>query len=322
MPASDPQCGLLHCQHPLDPSQPDVQFVSPSASHYELMEIVRQLEGIRFVLETMFNASQQLQAQAQTYLENQKTHAESFLGRLDTPDYYPFVSLPVGTAVMDPPDGGKQFVMPGGAIVLVRPDGTMTAVCDGKAVDLAPGGSVVLPDGQTFQVQQDYHAVPHAAAGMEGLPHDVQPICIGRGRYRVAFPDGVVLTAWHAMPAEGQHPAQACMLHIANPTGGVLVISRKGIQGIGIEVQVRLLADGALGFRVLPDGSSGAVQYLHAGTARPLQGVVEVALSNGATITYRCGRAENDEDDHGHGDDAEGLSPSTFQCEERDQCGI
>ena len=331
MPESNPLCGLLHCQHPLDPNQPDVQFVSPSESHYELMEIAKQLEGIRLVLEAMFAASQQLQAEAQAYLQNQTMHAESYIERLERPDYYPFVSLPQGTTVTDLPDGGRQFVLPGGVIILVRTDHTVVILCDGRAinVDISLGGNVVLPNGQTYQVHGDWLVVTHAAAGIEGLPQDVQPVCIGRGRYRAEFADGVVLTAWHALPADDARPAQGCMLHVANPTGGILVVSRKGIQGIGVEVQVRLLADGALGFRVLPDGNPDAVQYLHAGTARPMQGIVEVALSNGNTIMYRCGRTPDapdggtsDGDGAGSGEEDSGNAPVIFQCEEHGQCSV
>lgn len=331
MPESNPLCGLLHCQHPLDPNQPDVQFVSPSESHYELMEIARQLEGIRLVLEAMFAASQQLQAEAQAYLQNQTMHAESYIERLERPDYYPFMSLPQGTTVTELSDGGRQFVLPGGIIILVRTDHTVVVICDGRAinVDISLGGNVVLSNGQTYQVHEEWLVVTHAAASIEGLPEDVQPICIGRGRYRAEFEDGVVLTAWHALPADDAHPAQECMLHVANPTGGILVISRKGIQGIGVEVQVRLLADGALGFRVLPDGNPDVVQYLHAGTARPMQGIVELALSNGNTITYRCGRAPDAPDDGtgdgdgaGSGEEDSGNAPVIFQCEERGQCSI
>jgi hypothetical protein len=331
MPESNPLCGLLHCQHPLDPNQPDVQFVSPSESHYELMEIAKQLEGIRLVLEAMFAASQQLQAEAQAYLQNQTMHAESYIERLERPDYYPFMSLPQGTTVTDLSDGGRQFVLPGGIIILVRTDHTVVNICDGRAinVDISLGGNVVLPNGQTYQVHEEWLVVTHAAAGIEGLPQDVQPICIGRGRYRAEFADGVVLTAWHALPADDAHPAQECVLHVANPTGGILVISRKGIQGIGVEVQVRLLADGALGFRVLPDGNPDVVQYLHAGTARPMQGIVELALSNGNTIMYRCGSTPDAPDDGtgdgdgaGSGEGDNGNAPVIFQCEERGQCSI
>ncbi|OQA28327.1 MAG: hypothetical protein BWY59_00783 [Verrucomicrobia bacterium ADurb.Bin345] len=331
MPDSNPLCGLLHCQHPLDPNQTDVQFVSPSDSHYELMEIARQLEGIRLILEAMFNASQQLQLQAQAYLLNQTTHAESFIGRLDVPDYYPFIALPPGTTVTDQPDGGRQFILPGGVIILVRTDHTVFVIHDGRAinVDISLGGNVLLPNGQAYQVHQDYLVVTQTTAGIEGLPPDIQPVCIGRGRYRTEFSDGVVLTIWHALPADDLHPVQECMLHAASPTGGILVVSRKGVQGIGIEVQVRLLADGSLGFRVLPDGNKDTVQYLHAGTARPMQGVVELALSNGTTITYRCGRSPDDtgggDDDgngSGSGNGVDASTPVTFQCEERGQCSL
>ncbi len=184
MPESNPLCGLLHCQHPLDPNQPDVQFVSPSESHYELMEIAKQLESIRMVLEAMFVASQQLQAEAQAYLQNQIMHAESYIERLERPDYYPFMSLPQGTTVTDLSDGGRQFVLPCGIIILVRTDHTVVVICDGRAinVDISLGGNVVLPNGQTYQVHGDWLVVTHAAAGIEGLPQDVQPVCIGRGR--------------------------------------------------------------------------------------------------------------------------------------------
>jgi hypothetical protein len=173
-------------------------------------------------------------------------------------------------------------------------------------------GVIVLPGGQQIEVDPDYATVPHSDAGVDGLPPGVTPVGIGNGRYKIAFPDGIILIVWHALPG------QECMLEIINPNGGILVISRKGIQGIGIEVQVRVLADGALGFRVLPDGTDG-VQYLHSGVARPLHGVVQVALSNGSSITYRCGRSG---DDGGEDTPDDVPAPCTFTCEERGQCSI
>ncbi len=313
MPDVNPLFGLLHCQHALDPQQDDVQFVSPSDSHYELMEVARQLEGIRIVLQAMFDASQQLQNEAQAYLQNQAVHAESFLGRLDAPDYYPFVALPQGTLVKECPDGGRQFVLPDGVVVVLKNDRTMLATHDGVAVKLTPqGGHVVLPNGQHFEVHAEFCRSTHTTAWIEGLPDSVEPVCIGKGRYRAEFPDGVVLTVWHALPK------QECMLSVANPTGGMLVISRKGIQGIGLEVQVRLLPDSALSFRVEPETNSATVQYLHSGVARPTEGIVQLALSNGTTVTYRCNAANSD--DNVTSDD--NATPHTFTCEERGQCSV
>ncbi len=309
---TNPVFALLHCQHPLDPQQNDVEFVSSSDSHYELMEIARQLEGIRVVLQAMFEASQQLQSEAQAYLRNQAVHAESFLGRLDTPDYYPFVTLPHGTLVKDCPDGGRQCVLPDGVVVVIRNDRTMVAAHDGKTATLTPhAGWVVLPNGQRFEVSEEFCRSTHTDAGIEGLPDSVEAVRIGERRYRAAFPDGVAVTVWRALPG------QECMLSVANPTGGLLIISRKGIQGIGLDVQVRLLPDGALGFQVQAEPDSSAVQYLHSGVARPEEGVVQLALSNGTTLTYRCGHAGNGGDSP-DGDDL----PHTFTCEERGQCSV
>ncbi len=319
--ADDPACGILHCHHPLDPEQPAVEFVSPSESHYELMEIVFQLERIRLMLADMFAAQQELQGQARAYLQNQARHAESYRGRLDTPDFYPFESLPQGTRVQVLPSGNRQFQLPDGRIIIVKENRTIIVIHDGNVVNvsISIGGVVVLPGGLEVRIVTEYLQSPHDEAGLEGLPN-IHPILIGRGRYRVTFSNGVILTAWHALPAEGNLPAQECMLQIANPTGGILVVSRKGIQGIGLDVQVRLLADGALGFKVLPDPAGGA-QYLHSGIARPQQGVVQVVLSSGVTITYRCGRSGTEPG--GDGDNTtDAPPPCTFTCEERDACQI
>lgn len=319
--ADDPACGILHCHHPLDPGQPAVEFVSPSESHYELMEIVYQLERIRLMLAENFAAQQELQGQARAYLQNQARHAESYVGRLDTPDFYPFESLPQGTRVQTLPSGRKQFHLPDGKIIIVKEDRSIVVVHDGNAVNVTfnLSGVIVLPGGLEVRIVVEYLRAPHDEAGIGGLPANIHPIQIGRGRYRVTFSNGVILTVWHALSAEGNLPAQECMLQIANPTGGILVVSRKGIQGIGLDVQVRLLADGALGFKVLPD-PAGGVQYLHSGVARPQQSIVQVALSSGVTITYRCGRSGNDPGDD---DNTAGAPPPrTFTCEERDTCPI
>jgi len=337
-----------------------VEVVSSSPSHFELVAIAREVArlrlaiegfradseallgevgGIRGILQAMFDNSLALQQQAADCLANQQRHAESYLAHLDEVDYYPFVTLPAGTTARDLPDGGREFGLPDGGIIRTRPDHGLTVIHDGRAmnVNISLAGTVILPDGRQFQVRKDYLRSTHAAAGIEGLPAGIQPTCIGRGRYRVEFPDGVIITVWHALPADGTHPAQECLLSVGNPTGGILVVSRKGIQGIGLTVQMRLLADSALAFRVQPDGNPDAAQYLHAGAARPMQGVVEIALSNGHTIVYRCGRDEDDgsggdggtgggsgggSGGSGSGTDASDASykPETFTCEERGQC--
>ena len=315
----NPLCGIKHCHHPLDPTQPPVEYVSPSESHYELMEIVFQLERIRLMLAGMHAGQQDLQNQARAYLENQARHAESYLGHLNRPNYYPFQSLPAGTRVQTLPSGKKQFHLPDGKIIILK-DREVVVVHDGNVVNLTVNlsGVIVLPGGLEVRVETEYLQAPHTEAGIEGLPGGVKPVRIGRGRYRVTFGNGVAITVWHALPADAKVPAQDCMLQVANPTGGILVVSRKGIQGIGLEVQVRLLPDGALGFKVLPDGTGG-VQYLHSGVAQSAEGVMQVAIAGASTITYRCGRSGDDPAD---GDIPDAPAPDTFTCEERNECKI
>ena len=187
-------------------------------------------------------------------------------------------------------------------------------------MDISLGGNVV--NGH-HQFMETGCGDARRKAGIEGLPQDVQPVCIGRGRYRAEFADG----AAHRL-ARAEKGRRAPRVHAPRrqPTGGILVVSG-GIQGIGVEVQW-LLADGALGFRVRRR-QSDAVQYLHAGTARPMQGIVEVALSNGNTIMYRCGRTPDapdggtsDGDGAGSGEEDSGNAPVIFQCEEHGQCSV
>ncbi len=243
-------------------------------------------------------ASEAIRAEAQAVLDAHTQNAQDCLQQIDepeSPDFHPFVSAPEGTSVRDLPDGGRLLTLVDGALVRVSAEGGLTFVGeDGTATPLEParGGIVRLPDGRTLTLKPEAIRATHEAAGIEGLPLDIDPVQVADGRYRVELPGGTRLDV--------SHPERAAL--ISNTDGTVDVVGLTRIEGIGEEVQVRAVPGGARGFAAMASGHRGIVE---------VDGTIHLATASGLDLVIRF----PDADDPGR--EPIPVDPPTVDCEER-----
>lgn len=301
---------------------PIIEQTSSSPSHYEIMALVRLLadglgvtdgEGeepylqqirdslaeIKTILQQSHDASEALRAEAQTVLEAHAESAQQYMQAVDQlmpPDFDPFAAMPAGTAVRDLPDGGRIFTLADGVMVRVGPDGRLTAIGMDGSVDLlepARGGVVTLPDGRELMLKPEVVRVTHEAAGIEGLPLDIDPTQTAQGRCRVELPGGYRLDVF-----QSERTAM-----IGNPAGTSVVLGVSRIEGVGEDIEVRLVPGGAKGFTAMESGHKGVIEA---------DGTIHVAMANGLNLVihFRGDDGSNVDPDSGH-------SPGSI-CEERD----
>jgi hypothetical protein len=173
--------------------------------------------------------------------------------------------------VRDLENGGRLFGLPNADQVRVNADGTMVFIgADGEAQSLAPPSKrqITLPDGLVLTLRAEAVRVTHEAAMIEGLPWDVTPEQVAAERYSVALPGGVRLDVNHA-----EHSAT-----VINPTGTVVLLSLPRIEGIGEDVEIRLIAGGAKSFAALESGHRGIIES---------GGTIHLGLSNGLDLVIR-----------------------------------
>ena len=263
-----------------------------------LSQIHDRLAEIKDLLEQSHEASEAIRAEAQAVLDAHAESAQEYLrqvGEPEPPDFHPFVSAPEGTSVRDLPDGGRLLTLVDGALVRVSAESGLIFVGeDGVATPLEParGGIVRLPDGRTLTLKPEAIRVTHEAAGIEGLPLDIDPVQVAEGCYRVELPDGIRLDV--------SHPERAAV--ISNTDGTVDVVGLTRIEGIGEEVQVRPVSGGARGFAAMASGHRGIVEA---------DGTIHLATANGLDLVIRFPSSGKSERDTGRDD------PLRMHCEER-----
>lgn len=301
---------------------PIIEQTSSSESHYELMALARLIadglgvtdsEGeppylqqirdglaeIKGILQQSHDASETLRAEAQTVLEAHVESAQQYMQAVDQPmppDFDPFVTMPAGTVVRDLPDGGRLFTLADGVMVRVGPDGRLTAIgMDGSVALLEParGGVVTLPDGRELTLKPEAVRVTHEAAGIEGLPLDIDPNQTAQGRYRIELPGGYRLDVF-----QSERTAM-----IGNPAGTSVVLGVSRIEGVGEDIEVRLVPGGAKGFTAMESGHKGFIEA---------DGTIHVAMANGLNLVIHF-----PDDDGSNVDPDSGHSPGSI-CEERD----
>lgn len=301
---------------------PIIEQTSSSESHYELMALARLVadglgitdgEGeepylrqirdglaeIKGILQQSHDASEALRAEAQTVLEAHAESAQQYMQAVDQPmppDFDPFVTMPAGTVVRDLPDGGRLFTLTDGVMVRVGPDGRLTAIgMDGSVALLEParGGVVTLPDGRELTLKPEAVRMTHEAAGIEGLPLDIDPNQTAQGRYRIELPGGYRLDVF-----QSERTAM-----IGNPAGTSVVLGISRIEGVGEDIEVRLVPGGAKGFTAMESGHKGVIEA---------DGTIHVAMANGLDLVIHF-----PDDDGSNGDPDSGNSPGSI-CEERD----
>ncbi len=264
-----------------------------------LSQIHDRLDEIKVLLQQSHEASEAIRAEAQAALEAHAESAEEYLQQVGTPeppDFHPFLSAPEGTSVRDLPDGGRLFTLVDGAIVRAGAEGGLIFIGeDGAAVGLEParGGVVRLPDGRTLTLKPEAIRTTHEAARIEGLPLEVDPVQVAEGRYRVELPGGTRLDVFHRERS----------VVLGNPDGTTDIVGLARIEGIGEQIQVRLVPGGAKGFEIMGNGHRGIVKA---------DGTIHLATTNGLDLVIRFPDGEELERDTGPDD------PVTTLCEERD----
>ena len=264
-----------------------------------LSQIHDRLGEIKELHEQSHEASEAIRAEAQAVLEAHAESTEDYLQQIDEPeptDFHPFLSAPEGATVRDLPDGGRLFTLVDAAMIRFSAEGGLIFIGeDGTAVGLEParGGVVRLPDGRTLTLKPEAIRTTHEAAGIEGLPLDIDPVQVAEGRYRVELPDGTRLDVFHRERS----------VVVGNPDGTTDIIGLARIEGIGEQIQVRLVPGGAKGFEALDSGHRGIVEA---------DGTIHLATANGLDLVIRFPDEEELERDTGPDD------PVTTLCEERD----
>jgi len=300
---------------------PIIEQTSSSQSHYEIMTLARllafglgvtgdeedsyllqiknNLVEIKEVLLQSHQASEALRAEAQTVLEAHAESAQQYMQNVEQPqppDYHPFLAMPAGTSVRELPDGGRLFTLADGVMVRVSPAGALAVIdTDGAATELDPArsGIVTLPDGRELTLKPEAVRVTHEAAGIEGLPLDIDPVQTSQGRYRVELPDGFRLDV--------SHDERTAV--IGNPAGTVDILAITRIEGVGEDIQVRLVPGGAKGFSTQESGHKGIIEA---------NGTIHLSMANGLDLVIRF----PDGIDAGGDDDQD--DQSTIICEECD----
>ncbi len=264
-----------------------------------LNQIHDRLGEIKELLEQSHKASEAIRAEAQAVLEAHAESAQEYLEQVDepaSPDFHPFASAPEDTSVRDLPDGGRLFTLVDAAMVRVGADGGLIFIGeDGIAMPLEParGGVVRLPDGRTLTLKPEAIRATHEAAGIEGLPLDIDPVQVAEGRYRVELPGGTRLDV--------SHRDRSAVLD--NPDGTTDILGLSRIEGIGEPIEVRLVPGGAKGFEALESRHRGIVEA---------DGTIHLATAQGLDLVVRFSEGEALEGDTRPDD------PVTTLCEERD----
>ena len=264
-----------------------------------LSQIHDRLAEIKTLHEQSHLASEAIRAEAQAVLEAHAGSTQDYLQQIDEPeptDFHPFLSAPEGTSVRDLPDGGRLFTLVDAAMVRVSADGGLIFIGeDGVAVGLEParGGIVRLPDGRELTVKPEAGRATHEAAGIEGLPLDIDPVQVAEGRYRVELPGGARLDV--------SHPERSAV--VGNTDGTTDIISLARIEGIGEEVEIRLVAGGAKGFKALGSANRGIVEA---------DGTIHLATAQGLDLVIQFPASSESEQEVGP------VDPVTTLCEEGD----
>jgi hypothetical protein len=135
----------------------------------------------------------------------------------------------------------------------------------------------------------------HEAAGIEGLPIDIDPVLVAEGRYRIDLSDGLRLDVNH----------KAHLLTVCNPVGTIDILGIDRIEGVGEKVTVRLLAGGAKGFTCSESGHGGLIES---------DETIHLSLKGGQDLIIRFPDSPNQAGDGASDND----EPCILECERRE----
>jgi hypothetical protein len=280
---------------------PIIEQTSSSPSHYELMALANELSQIKQLILQSHQASEALRDEAQIVLQAHAQSAQEYIHQVDqpeSPDFFPFISMPAGNTVRDLPEGGRIFTLADGVLVRANADNSFVTIgLDGEAAVLEParGGVVTLPDGRELTLHPSMLTATHEAAGVEGLPIDIDPVLVAEGRYRIDLPDALRLDVNH----------KAHLVTICNPAGIIDILGIDRIEGVGEKVTVRLLPGGAKGFTCAESGHGGLIES---------DGTIHLSLEGGQDLIIRFPDPPNQFGDGAIDDD----EPCTLECERRE----
>lgn len=280
---------------------PIIEQTSSSPSHYELMALANELSQIKQLILQSHQASEALRAEAQTVLQAHAQSAQEYIQQVEqpeAPDFFPFTSMPAGTTVRDLPEGGRLFTLADGVLVRANADNSFITIgLDGQTAVLEParGGVVTLPDGRQLTIHPSVLTATHEAAGIEGLPIDIDPVLVAENRYRIDIPDGLRLDVNH----------KAHLVTVCNPAGTIDILGIDRIEGVGEKVTVRLLADGAKGFTCSESGHGGLIES---------DGTIHLSLMGGQDLIIRFPDSANQAGDRA----GESGEPGILECESRE----
>jgi hypothetical protein len=280
---------------------PIIEQTSSSPHHYELIALFNELAQIKEILLQSHQASEALRAEAESVLQAHAQGAQEYLQQVDQPepiDYFPFIAMPAGTTVRDLPDGGRLFTLADGVLVRANADNSIVCIgLDASAVMLDParGGIVTLPDGRELTLHPSVLTATHEAAGIEGLPLDIDPVLVAEGRYRIDLPAGFRLDV----------NQEARLATICNPTGTIDILGIVRIEGVGEKIAVRLLAGGAKGFTCEESGHGGLIET---------NGAIHLSLNSGQDLIIRFPDVPEQPEDGSNSSD----EPCALICERRD----
>lgn len=253
---------------------PIIEQTSSSPSHYELMALANELAQIKEILLQSHQASETLRAEAESVLQAHAQGAQEYIQQVDQTepiDYFPFIAMPAGTTVRDLPDGGRLFTLADGVLVRANADNSIMSISqNASAVVLQParGGIVTLHDGRELTLHPSVLTATHEAAGIEGLPLDIDPVLVTEGRYRIDLPGGFRLDVNH----------EARLATVCNPIGTVDILGIGRIEGVGEKITVRLLSGGTKGFSCEESGHGGLIET---------DGTIHLSLNSGQDLIIR-----------------------------------
>ncbi len=262
-----------------DNTGPIVEQTDSGENHYILNALAvclhgihTEIAGIRTLLEASYNASQQLQQQAQEALEAHKQNTQDYLSRITTepvPDFYPFVDLPTGTSVRDLPDGNRLFTLSDGVILKTNADHSLAVVIDGASRRVVPnnGAWVEVTPGRSFELQADWIKTTAEEAGIEGLPQSADVSQLADNRFSIDLPPYRLLL-----------DQSAHTLSVINPSGTIDVLGLSTISSVGGETSMRVLTDGSKGFTCADSGHGGLIEN---------NGTIRISLKSGDDLTIR-----------------------------------
>jgi hypothetical protein len=270
----------------------------PEGWNTQLDAIRSELAQMRVILQAGHTAGEAIRQEAQGVLQAHAQAAQNYMKQRPSappPNYAPFESLPAGTSVRELPDGGRLFGLPTGDQIRIAPNGSMVFIgLSGHICPVAParGRQVTLPGGLVLTLRAGAVRVPHEAAGIAGLPDEVEPERVAEARYSVALPGGIRLDVNHAERSAT----------LINPVGTVVCLSPERIEGIGETVEVTFIAGGSKSFAAQESGHRGVVES---------EGTIHLALSNGLDLVVRFPKNDVPETDSGSSD------VCGIQCEAR-----